>query len=357
MNGSLTFIFPLDGDMLNGYDGQETEQALEITARVSAPKGSVITINGFPAAFDGAAFQAKVSLTERDNTLTARAQNGGQQQIRVYWLKNSTGKFRVSVDDNIHFLKDLARNADRYTSIFDNAYLRVYREAHERYQAKVHLNVFYQEDGFDLSMMPLKYKSEFKEVSSWLRMQFHAEQEFPDKPYQFASYATVKRDYERIAEQLRRFAGYEDLAPTTTVHWGELNREGGRALHDCGLRCLMGYFQKMDDRWIVSYYLNEQQCEHMAGRDFWMDHESGMTFGHIKRVMNIGPKSGIIPDLEQACRNPHTAGFMEVMIHEQYFYPDYMNYLPDFRERILDTLEWITAAGYKPAWVSDAIGI
>ena len=41
-----------------------------------------------------------------------------------------------------------------------------------------------------------------------------------------------------------------------------------------------------------------------------------------------------------------------MMIHEQYFYPDYCNYLSDFRERILHACKILAEQGYTGAHIS-----
>ena len=41
-------------------------------------------------------------------------------------------------------------------------------------------------------------------------------------------------------------------------------------------------------------------------------------------------------------------GFVELLIHEQYFYEDYAAYLPDYRERVLAGVEWCVRHGYHP---------
>ena len=48
--------------------------------------------------------------------------------------------YRLSADDNIVFLQDIAENRPR--SLFDNAYLALFRRAHEECGAKVVLNLF-----------------------------------------------------------------------------------------------------------------------------------------------------------------------------------------------------------------------
>ena len=52
-NKPLHFVFPIDGDCLNAYDGIVTKDGLEIIAKVSAMPGKSIKINGCTAEFDG----------------------------------------------------------------------------------------------------------------------------------------------------------------------------------------------------------------------------------------------------------------------------------------------------------------
>jgi hypothetical protein len=41
------------------------------------------------------------------------------------------------------------------------------------------------------------------------------------------------------------------------------------------------------------------------------------------------------------------------MIHEQYFYPDYIHSLADFEARVLQSCEILTSQGYTGAHISD----
>jgi hypothetical protein len=43
------------------------------------------------------------------------------------------------------------------------------------------------------------------------------------------------------------------------------------------------------------------------------------------------------------------------MIHEQYFYPSYFNYQPDFREKVMTAVKWAVDKGYKPAFLSECV--
>ena len=46
-------------------------------------------------------------------------------------------------------------------------------------------------------------------------------------------------------------------------------------------------------------------------------------------------------------------GFVSVMIHEQYFYDDYVRYLPDFAERVLGPCRYLWEHGYRGAQIAD----
>lgn len=60
----LHFVFPIDGDCLNAHDGTLTENGLEITAAVSAPRGRNVKINGCAAEFDGQDYICTVRLNK-----------------------------------------------------------------------------------------------------------------------------------------------------------------------------------------------------------------------------------------------------------------------------------------------------
>jgi hypothetical protein len=46
---------------------------------------------------------------------------------------------------------------------------------------------------------------------------------------------------------------------------------------------------------------------------------------------------------------------MDLLMHEQYFYPFYKNYQPDFRKKVTTAVKWAFENGYKPAFLSDCI--
>ena len=46
---------------------------------------------------------------------------------------------------------------------------------------------------------------------------------------------------------------------------------------------------------------------------------------------------------------------MELMIHEQYFYPDYRDYEPDYRQRVETAIKFVVDRGYKPVFYGDGL--
>ena len=41
---------------------------------------------------------------------------------------------------------------------------------------------------------------------------------------------------------------------------------------------------------------------------------------------------------------------MDLLIHEQYFYPHYPRYQPDYKDKVITAVKWATDKGYKPAF-------
>jgi hypothetical protein len=355
MEGKIRFISPVDGDMLNDYDGSISGGSLKTEVKISAPPGMKLFINGIQACFSGGTYSATVSLKDYKNAIEASDTATGEKlSIVVYWMKNVLNKYRLSLDDNIWFLKDISANAGKYKSVFENPYLGMLKQVHDTFGTKIHLNLFYQTDGFNLSQMTDKYKSEWKDNAGWLRLSFHALQEFPDRPYLTAGYDQVKHDCILVKEQIIRFAGEELTGPVTTLHWGAAKAEGTRALKDEGYLALAGYFSAEGPD-TVSYYLNDEKRLHVNNRFLWRDNAEGIIFSRMALVINTVKLEEIVPYLDKLRSSGHKPPYADLMIHEQYFYPSYFNYQPDFRDKVITAVKWAADNGYKPAFLSESI--
>jgi hypothetical protein len=276
-------------------------------------------------------------------------------------------RFRLSSDDNILFLQDINKNKDTYSTIFENPYLATYKRAHDEFGAKVHLNLFYEfiPDGryfssereyFNLSMMTDKFRREFSANSDWLKLAFHANAEFPDKPYKDAAPEKLREDYLKVCREIERFAGRECISNTTTLHWGEATAEGVRELRRLGLRSLTGYFKKSNEGIPrVSYYFDADRLDLVADRDYYYDEYTDMNFVQIDIVLNEKTYEYNIEALENVIKDPKRGGFISMMIHEQYFYSDYKRHLPDFEKRVLDACKLLKENGYTGTHLKELV--
>ena len=354
--GVVKIISHIDGDMLTANDGLVKDGSLLIKVMISAPRNLIIKVNGNQAIYDGEYFTSDVLLNKYENKITVtERKTRSSQVIRVYWLNDILGKYRFSLDDNIWFLKDINSNSGTYRSIFDNMYLGFLKQVHDTFGTKIHVNIYYQTDGFNLSQMTAKYRSEWKDNADWLHLSFHALQNDPDRPYITAGYDEVRRDCEMVKEQISRFAGEEVMGPVTTLHWGAATIDGCRALRDCGYKALAGYFVVEKEKEPVSYYLSEDKKLNLSKRIAWKDTSEDIIFSRINIVINSYKLDEIVPYLDAIKNDPHRSAFMEVMIHEQYFHPTYVAYQPDFREKVIKTIRWVTDNGYKPAFLNEVL--
>lgn len=355
---NIRVLSPIDGDMLNEFDGNLEKGSLNISVNVASTSGSKIKINGAEAKPKDDHLSSQVHLKDYENIIKIEDAGSGEiQSIKVFWLKNFTNRYRLSLDDNIWFLKDISVNADLYKSIFENPYLALLKEVHDTYGTKIHLNIYYQTEGFNLSQMTTKFRNQWRENAGWLRLSFHALQNDPDVPYINAGYDQVKRDCDLVMEQIRRFAGEELMGPVTTLHWGEATVEGCRALRDSGYKALAGYFvnEPEEGGYPVSYYLDREQRQHVNKRSIWRDNREGIIFSKIAIVINNQKLDSIESYLDNYKKDSNPNGFMDLMIHEQYFYPFYKAYQPDYRQKVLTAAKWATDRGYKPAFLSECV--
>lgn len=366
----IRFRFPIDGDFLNRNDGSIDGETLSFNVFVEAKEDCEIFVNSVACkqTDEKGLYTAEISISGYRNTLIAENKTEGTNcRIAVFMLPGSAmNRFRLSSDDNIRFLKEL--NDKPYNSIFDHPYLAVYKKAHDLYGAKVHLNLFYafeeesrekfskNHEYFDLSMMTERYKEEFCANADWLKLAFHSRFGYPSKPYKDADFDTVKEDCIAVYREIVRFAGKECVSDSTTIHWGEANLDGVRALRSLGFRSLTGYF-KLNDRGepFVSYYAPTELVEHIETRDFWKDTEEDIIFGRIDCVLNTETLDYVNEFVKKTVDDPHRGGFISIMIHEQYFYPDYTAFRPDFEARVLEPCKYLFEKGYKGAHISEIV--
>lgn len=300
------------------------------------------------------------------------------------------------IDDVIWPFRDLTR--ERPASIFEHHFLKMLKEAHDRYGLKVVLNCFYRtdyfygDDEFTLAEMTDAYKAEWEEASSWLKLGFHAKQEFPDYPHVNADYEDMKNLYTKFANEVKRFAGEKVLSTACNPHWLPMSKDGICALRDCGIKLFSvtcGDRQEYNgDPNILPYghafrLLNNKKPETMLfsrkSRNTAIKH-SICGYNHIseeeeKRIkytqdvifneeigvyykkywngvcLNLTPLDEIEADLAPGMNEEYSCS----ATHEQYAYPDYFAYQPETREKLFKMCEIYEKNGYEYIFVEDLI--
>ena len=245
-------------------------------------------------------------------------------------------KFCFTVDDNIRFLREL--NENKHASLFDHPYLALYKRLHEKYDLCIQLNLFYECDGFDLADMTDRYKEEWRANADWLKLSFHSRKENV-RPYEHSGYDEVFADCDAVHSEILRFAGEELLAKTTTLHYCLATHDGLKALRDCGVRGLLGLYGS--NKAPRTSYQTSTLCAGIVRRGEIL-YDGDIAYAGIDLVLNMYSKEEILNELEALKDRAE----IKVMIHEQYFYPDYFNYQPDFADKLDAAFEYLCESGF-----------
>ena len=356
----LRFLSPINGDVLHSRDGEFVDGKLMATVCVEGPAGKCIAINGVSAKEENGVYTAVVPLSGYPVEVVATCDCGATASVKVFVAPEFAGKYRVSIDDAIWFLRDIHEN--NYDSLFENPYLKFFRELHEEFGTVLHLNLYLDDidsalgdGGFSLRMMSDKYKKEWQENANWIRLSFHAKSDSPPKPYLDAPYEKVYADAKAVHDEIVRFAGEELLGKATTVHWGEATMDGIRALRDVGWNVFPCDFNVDDNLPACSFYLSVEERRHMKKRFVWHDDRIGVTFFRCAIITDTKKLEEIPTFLDQINEDPIKSVYMDMLIHEQYFYEKYPLYQENYRDKVRATVEWAVKNGYQPGFLSDVL--
>ncbi len=347
----IKFLTPIDGTMLCDKAGIIDNDALLVDITLRAAAGRPITVNGLKTTDNGGYYTIKFPLTAYENKLVARdTETGDYTEATIYRLKDASMKYRLSLDDNIWCFQDIAKN--NYKSLFDNPYLKLMKEMNEKYGTKVHANIYYccpQFGSFNLSQFPDKYKGEFEEASEWLRLSFHAFKNLPDEPYVNSSYKHAFEECEMVNNEIKRFAGEKILSDYTTIHWCRGTYDASKAFRDNGYKYLQGGTPH-------NYYITDEQFrEAVCKYGNYYDPETDIVFTRSNCCLNLHTPSEIIEALDEDAMKFPLNGFMDLIIHEQYFYPHHPRYMPDYRDRVEAGIRWCHEHGYEPSFRSEPL--
>lgn len=263
--------------------------------------------------------------------------------------KKERKRYCFTIDDNIRFFEEIQKNGMK--SVFDHPYLAMLRRIHRQYGTKIHLNVFYsyRPGGFSLADFPQTYREEWQQNAEWLRFSFHAKHNEPEFPYDAASPETLVADYRLVTDELMRIAGSGSVEDTVTLHYMRADRAACQALKAQGVRALIGAFYPVPKRAALNYYFTREQTKRMQDCSFCRD--EGILFARNDVILNQFALTDILPRLT-ARKNQ---AFIQIMIHEQYFYEDYVHYQPDFEEKLRTAIGWLKMQGYESEFLSEEL--
>lgn len=298
------------------------------------------------------------------------------------------------IDDTIWVLRELTRTKPK--SMFDVPLLKVLKTAHDKYGTKVQLNLFYRTDSFygndefTLADVTDTYKAEWEASADWLKLAFHAKEEFPDYPHVNARYEDVFDLFKTIEKEVFRFAGEISFTYSTCPHWLPVSEAGVRALYDCGVRLMditVGKVNEYDGNPDSLPYghaarvMNNRQPETRVftreSRDVAIM-RSVCAYNHITDEQNVEKNTlGYITDeatgmkfkqycttcinlfgydeLEEEFGNYLENDYIGICDHEQYFYEDYFAYQPDYAEKIYKMSEILIRNGFEFIFAEDLI--
>lgn len=355
MSEQICMINLQDGDLLNESDGIVLNDGLKVNIIFTADKTHKYKVNDTDAVLQNDQFSAFITLDRYENHILIKDETMHQtKNLILYWTKKCFRKYRLSFDDNIWFLRDIAFNS--YKSIFENPYLKFIKSIHDQFDTKIHINIYYYTPfNFNISQMPDRYKGEWRDNSDWLKLSFHANQDEPENPYKYSSPAEVLHDFDKVMNEIIRFAGYEVLMPVTTIHYSEMTKESCRALRQNGIKGLVGDFNENDGNPTVAYYLDSKQTKHMNERYAWKDTSEDILFVKSSIILNLYQPDQIVKYLEDLYKNPHISAYLDLLIHEQYFYPFYSSYQKNYREKVYTAIKWTVEHGYKTSFISECM--
>ena len=360
-----------NGEVLNHQQGQESADGLTIRLEGIADPQSLVTVNGSPAERRDRLFSAFVRLTEKISRVTVAAHNkfgDFQQSITLVWDKKSCKRYAARIDDNIFFLREIAR--ERPKSLLEHFYLKNLHRLHQDYGTKFILKCFYRDDhhGFEMKEFPDCYRGEFREHSDWLKLSFHAYSEFPDRPYQHATAARLASDFDLVKDQIIRFAGEESFIAPTNVHWAMLPPELFSVLRERGSRVLTsGGF--LSNRIIVEgeivevgaascdigFFYEQDVARHMQAKRCFYDPDHDLFLSRTFFCCNIDTSAEIERKIRVEDARREGTDIMEAVTHEQYAFRDYAGFLPDYFQRLETACKTLSELDYQPVFFSQGI--
>lgn len=214
----------------------------------------------------------------------------------VYSIVLSKRAIHFSIDDTIEIFKDLTENQQEYDTIFDNTTLKFFKDLNTKYNIKVSVYCFYQNEEFNLLQCTDKYKEEFEENSCWLKFGFHAYDGQTD--YTQLSVDEAKKQYEESIDELKRIVGENSITRLVRLDRFRGNKEIIKIFteNEVGLKGLLG--ADTQDR--PNYYLSNEQNSILFEIGQYYDEELNLKFYSTDiRLENVDNMNEVLKEKEK----------------------------------------------------------
>ena len=361
-----------NGEILNHRHGKESATELLIELRGIASVQSNVTVNGIQATRNDREFRAEIPLRDKINPVTVKAKDKfGERTLTIVlvWDKASFKRYAVRIDDNSFVFTDLIRQ--KYNSLFDHFYLKGLKELHEKYGSKFILKCFYENahdpEKSNLSQVPDIYRDEFEKNADWLHLAFHARAEFPDRPYQHCTTERLAKDYDTTTAELRRIAGDKCCTPPTNVHWAMLEPHNFSFMRSRGVKILTssgfmanrivvdGRVENLEQGACdIGFFYEQDVARHMLEKRCFYDPDHDLFLSRSFFCFNIDTPEEIEEKIKAEEAKSQT-DIIESVGHEQYAYPFYAMFLPDYFKRLEASCRVPAELGYKPVFFQDGL--
>jgi hypothetical protein len=123
-----------------------------------------------------------------------------------------------------------------------------------------------------------------------------------------------------------------------------------KPLVERGVRVMRGYFNNKSGKWDINCGLDDVRSDYISRHGVLKDFDSGLIFSRVDMVCNNTILDKIVPTLELTQLDPNYSEVIDLMTHEQHFWPFYHAHRPDHFERLDKTFRWVTEHGYKPVF-------
>ena len=229
-----------------------------------------------------------------------------------------------SVDDTIEVFHFLTKNNP--TSIFEHPKLKFFRTLHNEHNFIVSMYCFYEQDDFNLSMCPDKYKNEFEENSSWLKFGFHALGE--TTKYGNTDAETFIGDLIKTVDNLKRIVSESAVTYDVRLGFGQGNKNCIKTMKECFDKFNVLY--GVDDNRII-YYLSAEENDRYLDKGEFYDESIGITIKHCMRRLECST------EFEETVKTLEEDKFYSFFTHESSMKS----------ERVLEYIKILCLSGQK----------